>query len=66
MLNNCLVDASGIVVLEEKDRTRSEVWTRVMGYHRPISEFNPGKKSEHAERVFFQEFKTKKNPSPKT
>ncbi len=26
-----------------------------MGYHRPVSEFNPGKQSEHAERRFFRE-----------
>lgn len=36
-------------------RTRCEIWTRVMGYHRPISTFNPGKKSEQAERVLFRE-----------
>jgi ribonucleoside-triphosphate reductase len=35
-----------------------EVWTRVMGYHRPVSEFNPGKKGEHAERVHFTEAAT--------
>ena len=32
-----------------------EVWTRVMGYHRPVSSFNIGKKGEHAERLPFQE-----------
>lgn len=32
-----------------------EVWTRVMGYHRPVSSFNVGKKGEHAERVPFTE-----------
>lgn len=31
-----------------------EVWTRVMGYHRPVSSFNIGKKGEHAERVHFR------------
>ncbi|WP_424210962.1 ribonucleoside triphosphate reductase [Streptomyces sp. BI20] len=30
-----------------------EVWTRVMGYHRPVSSFNIGKRGEHAERVHF-------------
>ncbi len=30
-----------------------EIWTRVMGYHRPVSEFNPGKQSEYAERLPF-------------
>jgi ribonucleoside-triphosphate reductase len=32
-----------------------EVWTRVMGYHRPVSSFNIGKKGEHAERLMFEE-----------
>ncbi|MHB9863656.1 ribonucleoside triphosphate reductase [Streptomyces sp. YIM S03343] len=32
-----------------------EVWTRVMGYHRPVSSFNIGKKGEHGERVHFDE-----------
>lgn len=32
-----------------------EVWTRVMGYHRPVSSFNIGKKGEHAERTHFEE-----------
>jgi anaerobic ribonucleoside-triphosphate reductase len=37
------------------DRQRCEVWTRVMGYHRPVSSFNIGKQGEHAERRFFAE-----------
>lgn len=32
-----------------------EVWTRVMGYHRPVSSFNTGKQGEYAERVAFRE-----------
>jgi hypothetical protein len=36
-------------------RTPCEVWTRVMGYHRPVSYFNPGKKSEHYSRKHFLE-----------
>lgn len=32
-----------------------EVWTRVMGYHRPVSSFNIGKKGEFEERQFFTE-----------
>lgn len=34
---------------------KCEVWTRVMGYHRPVSSFNIGKKGEHAERTPFRE-----------
>ncbi len=44
-----------IIELKDEERTRCEVWTRVMGYHRPVSAFNPGKKSEHSERTCFQE-----------
>ena len=43
--------------LEPGMRTRCEVWTRVMGYHRPVSQFNKGKQSEHAERIHFIESK---------
>ena len=32
-----------------------EVWTRVMGYHRPVSSFNVGKRGEHAQRTPFRE-----------
>jgi len=41
--------------LQDHERQRCEVWTRVMGYHRPVSEFNPGKQSEHGERRHFTE-----------
>lgn len=43
------------IVLPEKDRQRCEVWTRVMGYHRPVDSFNIGKRGEHGERRFFRE-----------
>ena len=43
------------LALDDNQRTRCEVWTRVMGYHRPVSSFNIGKKGELHERVFFIE-----------
>jgi anaerobic ribonucleoside-triphosphate reductase len=43
------------VVLNDADRQRCEIWTRVMGYHRPVSSFNIGKKGEFYERTFFEE-----------
>ena len=43
------------IVLADSERQRCEVWTRVMGYHRPVSSFNTGKKGEFAERVCFEE-----------
>jgi ribonucleoside-triphosphate reductase len=33
---------------------KTQVWTRVMGYHRPVDSFNIGKKGEHMERVMFR------------
>lgn len=42
-------------ILRDEDRTRCEIWTRVMGYHRPVSQFNRGKQSEHRERRHFRE-----------
>ena len=44
--------------LKPEDRTRCEVWTRVMGYHRPVTSFNKGKQSEHRERKHFTEAAT--------
>ena len=46
------------VQLDDSQRVRCEVWTRVMGYHRPVSAFNPGKQSEHRERLHFTECAT--------
>lgn len=43
--------------VEDSERTPCEIWTRVMGYHRPVASFNPGKQSEHAERQHFEESK---------
>lgn len=41
--------------LRDDERTPCEIWTRVMGYHRPIASFNKGKRSEYFERVPFRE-----------
>ena len=47
--------ATEAVVLRDDERQRCEVWTRVMGYHRPVASFNTGKKGEFAERTYFRE-----------
>ncbi|HLS87748.1 MAG TPA: ribonucleoside triphosphate reductase, partial [Burkholderiales bacterium] len=36
-----------------------EIWTRVMGYHRPVSSFNRGKRGEFEERRFFEEARSR-------
>ena len=43
------------VQLTDAERQPCEVWTRVMGYHRPVASFNTGKQGEHNERQFFAE-----------
>ena len=43
------------IELKDEERTKCEIWTRVMGYHRPVQSFNTGKKGEFAERVCFTE-----------
>ena len=52
MTDNVIVD--NVEVLES-ERQKCEVWTRVMGYHRPITSFNKGKQSEQKDRVHFLE-----------
>lgn len=44
-----------ILKKHEEKRTKCVVYTRVMGYHRPVESFNLGKKGEHKERVKFVE-----------
>jgi len=43
------------IVLTDAERQPCEIWTRVMGYHRPLSSFNTGKKGEFHERRYFSE-----------
>ena len=43
--------------LNEEKRSKCLVFTRVMGYHRPIESFNTGKKGEHKERIPYVEKK---------
>jgi len=45
----------------EVQRTKCIVYTRVMGYHRPVESFNIGKKGEHQERKFFLEKTSRPN-----
>lgn len=43
---------------QEIQRTPCQVFTRVMGYLRPVSHYNIGKKSEFYSRKYFNEWKT--------
>lgn len=51
------------MILDNSKRTRCTVWSRVMGYHRPIEGFNIGKKGEHKERIKFAEEKINEKTS---
>jgi hypothetical protein len=51
------------LTLNDAERQPCEIWTRVMGYHRPMSSFNIGKKGEFHERRFFVERHTGQAPA---
>jgi anaerobic ribonucleoside-triphosphate reductase len=51
------------ITLADSERQLCEVWTRVMGYHRPVASFNIGKKGEHCERRFFREARARLDAS---
>ena len=46
-------EAGPAITLADEERQPCEVWTRVMGYHRPVASFNIGKQGEHEERRSF-------------
>ena len=46
-----------ILQSKESDRTKTVVYSRVMGYTIPVERFNIGKQGEHKERQFFKECK---------
>ncbi len=52
--NGNLVLEDGTVIPKEK-RQRAEVYSRVVGYLRPVSQWNNGKKQEFRKRKTFKE-----------
>ncbi|MBA9883154.1 anaerobic ribonucleoside-triphosphate reductase [Ralstonia pickettii] len=54
-MNTLTQPSTSAFQFDDSLRTRCEVWTRVMGYHRPVSSFNIGKQGEFRERRFFVE-----------
>lgn len=52
---NALQHNQNAITLQDEERQVCEIWTRVMGYHRPVSSFNTGKKGEFHERTYFTE-----------
>jgi hypothetical protein len=51
------------VQLDDTERQPCEVWTRVMGYHRPVASFNTGKQGEFLERRHFEERRAALEPA---
>jgi anaerobic ribonucleoside-triphosphate reductase len=54
-LSNQNALATQQIILTDAERQPCEIWTRVMGYHRPLSSFNIGKKGEFHERQYYNE-----------
>jgi anaerobic ribonucleoside-triphosphate reductase len=52
---DCNPDTQQITFDDGVTRQVVERYTRVMGYHRPVSAFNPGKQAEHRDRRQFRE-----------
>jgi hypothetical protein len=50
-----ILPAAPSILLDDAERQPCEIWTRVMGYHRPVTSFNTGKKGEFYERTYFNE-----------
>ena len=44
-----------VLNLLQENRQKCIVYTRVMGYHRPVESFNIGKTGEHKQRKQFKE-----------
>ncbi len=44
-----------LLLQNEQKRIKCLIFTRVMGYHRPVESFNTGKKGEHKQRLHFTE-----------
>ena len=53
------MDRGVVACADGRRRQVAERHTRVMGYVRPVSQWNPGKKAEFNERVHFKESKTR-------
>ena len=48
-----LVDEKGNIIVPEEKRQKTEVYSRVVGYLRPVNQWNEGKKAEFKDREMF-------------
>jgi len=61
-LSKTVIRDGKTIILTDEERQPCEVWSRIMGYYRPVTidaykttEWNEGKVSEHKERKYFSE-----------
>jgi len=51
-----IVERNGrMIEIDDSERQECEIWSRVMGYYRPVEYWNPGKRQEFKDRVYFAE-----------
>ena len=48
-----LTDVSGKVLVPREKRVKTEVYSRIVGYLRPVSGWNKGKRAEFQDRAVF-------------
>ncbi len=48
-----LVDEKGNIIVPREKRQRTEVYSRVVGYLRPVNQWNKGKRAEFKDRKTF-------------
>ncbi len=54
-MNMKTLEIEDVLAKNAGKRSKCLVYTRVMGYHRPVESFNIGKKGEHRQRTHFTE-----------
>lgn len=52
--NKNLVDEKGRVILKAEERQECEIYSRVVGFIRPIDRYNKGKSEEFKERKTYK------------
>lgn len=60
-----LCTADGTVIVPVSKRVKAEVYSRVVGYLRPVRQWNRGKKAEWGDRVNFDGKKALKDAEQK-
>ena len=49
-----LVGKNGKIIVPESERQKTEIYSRVVGYLRPVNQWNKGKQREFANRKTFK------------